>query len=132
MTKNNDKIQITYPLWMLLGRNIPPMLAFVGVRYFDVYGLILLDVLFLVTWIIIFYLIGQYRYTRVLIDDKKIEIQFIMSLYLKNKIILYKEILSPQSLLQGTLRKREGLCGTGVGLIKIITPGSPIKYRVSK
>lgn len=87
-----NPFSIVFPLWLLILRNVIPMIVFVGLGYYD-FGRINLTLVLIVTlWILLFYLIGQYSYLRVEIYSDRIKKVYLGSLYLKNQEYLFSDI----------------------------------------
>jgi hypothetical protein len=90
--KRKEPIVITYPLWALIVRSTVPIALFLAMQYHDPKGIRAGDVIFVMVWFLLFYLIGQYRYARIEIFEDGLRQVFVSSFYLKDRQYQYNEI----------------------------------------
>ena len=97
MTQNrtnsdSNPLSVIYPLWLLLVRNVPAMIVFIVLCFYDFGTIGLVSGLIVAVWFLLFYLIGQYSYVKIEIYSDRINKIFLGSLYLKNQEYFYSEI----------------------------------------
>jgi hypothetical protein len=90
--KNLSPISLTYPLWLLLVRNITPMVVFLVIQTLRNGSIISGELIFVLVWFVFFYIIGQFRYARILIYEDRLEKRYLSSLYLKPKVFFFSEL----------------------------------------
>lgn len=84
---------VDYPLWMLLVRHIAPMITVFFLFYLFIDKEIRIElVAFMAIWLLLVYLIGQYRYARYSVCPDRIRKHFIASLYLKDREYFFSDV----------------------------------------